>query len=291
MLFENTNGVLGGPTSPGAAIPYTVDALRTFTWNLGTPALRGGVSADGSVACLASILAGLDPAMFVMGRKSGTWSNADLAGLYFLCFFAYLNPSDSAIFGTAVLDGAGGVSGGTVMENLDGAPIGPSATMLTYAAAADGSLTGSFFGLAATGAILAGGELILLSGGTVAADDPFLLLLVKAGAGLSNASLNGSYFAVGLEADTGPPPQWTSQTLSLTMDGAGGIAINGGTRSEDGVIFPVPPGVSDYTVAANGALTVETGTFEGGVSPSGNYAIFAGGTGVGDAPTMFFLMR
>jgi len=47
-----------------------------------------------------------------------------------------------------------------------------------------------------------------------------------------------------------------------------------------------------YSVAADGTLGVATGEpVQGGVSSTGDFAVFGGATGVGDAPIFWFLMR
>ena len=63
----------------------------------------------------------------------------------------------------------------------------------------------------------------------------------------------------------------------------------------DGVVGPWPAAVTNdsYTVAADGTLSVTTAgtTLVGGVSPSGDYAVLAGGTTLGSLPQLWFMVR
>ena len=112
------------------------------------------------------------------------------------------------------------------------------------------------------------------------------------GAGLSVATLSGTYFAVGMEAANMPPPEWESSLLYVTADGAGNLGIAGGFSNEDGTVTAVPAGpAGTYPVAPDGALGIGGGSLVGGVSPSGNFAVFGGGIGGGDNPVIWFMMR
>ena len=294
-VTNNVNGAVSPPSGTGS-IGYDVDGARTFSLLGGTgstPDYTGKISADGSVAALASVSASTPPAILLMGRKAGTYSDASLSGLYHVCAFGY-DPtvsSDLSYFGAMTFDGLGSAAG-SLSLNVAALTSGPFAISLTYSTAPDGALTVAFSSDGYKGQICAGGDLILLAGGTSTTEAPVVMVLVKGTAGASNALLSGAYGLVGLQADTSPPPEWTSITIPATSDGLAMITLGaGGLVNEDSVITSAPVGGGPpYAVGPDGFLSVSSGTYEGGVAPSGNFAVFAGQTGSG-TPEFWFMVR
>jgi len=291
---DNENGVLG-TLSAVPTLPYTVDAARTFSLlSGGVPAWTGRVSANGQLAALGAVLAGESPGMILMGRKSGTSSAATVAGTYHWCVFGYDQTSmkDSAYWGSLAFDGVS-TANGSFSHNESGSITSVGSTPATYAVAADGTITLSFGTDAYTGAVLAGGDLLILAGGTVATNVPLIMALIRTTSGASSTLLSGSYRFVGLKADNAPPPEWSSATVDATADGISLLTLApGGIGNEDGVVGVFPSGGGpSYAVGSDGALDVSVGLYEGGVAPSGNFAMFAGQTGGASSPEFYFLVR
>jgi hypothetical protein len=78
----------------------------------------------------------------------------------------------------------------------------------------------------------------------------------------------------------------------LAAEGAGHATAQGTTNTE-GTIAATLPVDHTSTVAADGALTLETpeGSFVGGVAPSGNLAVVGGPDTDGAPPAMYLLVR
>jgi hypothetical protein len=114
----------------------------------------------------------------------------------------------------------------------------------------------------------------------------------------SVGTLTGSYHLVGFSyvPPAFPAPHYNSFTGVAYADGSGTLTTDvGGTINSDGVVTPFPPVVpSDtYTVAPDGTLTLTTAvtTLSGCVSPSGRFAVLAGGLTPTSLPQLWFLVR
>lgn len=288
----NENGVVGAATPVGPGITYTVDPDHTFRLLAGgMVGWEGGITADGRAALLASITAPLDPQIILLLRKGGgVFGLGSLSGAYHFCSFFHnaAGPSNGSEWGTVTFDGGGNSTWSAAMTNLDGAtgPLMPPAN--TYMVMADGSATVNYsVGLELRGGILLGGDLVILAGGATGGST-LLMVLIRKGAGLGNGAFNGTYRSVSMVSSGGAP--WTSVSRSLTADGAGNNMVNAGTRNQDGVISPIGGFADTYMVGADGTLTIGGGAFVGGISPGGDFAMFAGGTGGGD-PQLHLLVR
>ncbi len=290
---ENENGVVTTDAYP--ATPYSIDAAGVMTLFEGAvAAFRGAISADGNVACLSAIANGESPAIIILGKKEGTYSNASLNGLYHLAGIAYVfgGPSDNSTWGTTMFDGAG-MHMESQNENTDGTVAGPFNSNRTYSVAADGSVTADFGGVMYSGAILAGGELIILAGDTTAAGPPYILILTKGTSGATNALLSGTYTGVGFQADDSPPPEWSSYLFTPTADGTGAsLAFPDGIQNDDGTVMMIGADGSNYTVSPTGLFNWFGISYTGGVAPSGNYAVCAGiSSGGGGVMQLFFFLK
>lgn len=177
--------------------------------------------------------------------------------------------------------------------------VGPTpSTVQTYTVAADGTVTHTVGALDSPtqGGILMGGDLLLLSGPTDG-EAPCLLVLIRRSDSASASVLSGNYHIGAFLADAGaPPPHFSSFTGTRSADGVGTVTTNaGGTINIDGVVgsFPAAMTNDSYTVAADGTLsvTLATTTLVGAVSPTGDYAVLAGGMTVGSLPQLWFLVR
>jgi hypothetical protein len=293
MTFSNENGTVSGPnpvTPPPLDYNVDDDYQLAITFG-GLPFLLGGLTSDGNVGCVCSIAN--EPGVFILGRKSGTYSNASLNGLYHLCAFFYDQAvmEDGTRWGTVTFDGAGGGSTNTA-ANDQGVISGPAAMALTYAVASNGSVTGMMLGRDVTGQILAGGELLTLAGDTVAGH-PIMIVLIRATTGASDATLSGTYHGLRLEANNGAPPDtWTSSVTRFVFDGAGMFTIGAVTNNMDGMVTTSPVGGgAPYAVLGNGELSFAGGAVMGAVSGSGRFVMAAGGTGAGDDPEFYVMVR
>lgn len=292
QIYLNVNGALGGPFVP-LGQPYSVQPGYGLSFG---GAQTGGISTDGRVAILGETGGGAGAGIVTLLRRQGTFSAASLNGTYHLMMFLYLHLSaqDAAFWGTATFDGQGN-STSSVSRNDNGVVSGPSSPPAgTYSVAADGTVTWTRAGNTYSGGLLEGGDLAILTGGTVANQVPVLMVLIRAGQGLSNATLSGAYHTVGLlaNAPAGTTPRWRNYVGASVADGVSQWSLGAGTMNSDGVVLPVPPlGVSAYAVAGNGALTMVTANWLGGVTPTGSFAAVAGGATQGDAPQLWLLVR
>jgi cysteine-rich repeat protein len=299
--LEWNDGVGGTSSGPVPVVSYTVDAARRMTWPGGGPFnVQGGIAADGSVATLSSIGALGWPVLSILVRRGGTFDLASLNGTYHLSGFCSAGIVDVSLWGSATFDGLGGVNQ-TFTENGNGSLIGPiPSTPETYTVSADGTTTLTFGSSITTqGGILPGGDLVVLTGSTVAAPViNCLFVLIRQSAAASASTLSGNYHIGAFFADAppAPPPNYSSFTGTGSSDGVNTLTTNvGGTINVDGAVGPFPPVVVNdaYAVSADGTLTLTTAgtTLVGAVSPTGAYAVVAGGTTAGSLPQLWFLVR
>jgi hypothetical protein len=148
------------------------------------------------------------------------------------------------------------------------------------------SLSGMF-----EGALDPSREFVVCGGANASSDPPGLMLLVRSATSASNATLSGDYFMVGLSYDFATPAM-RSFGGGLAADGAGN-ALAQGTTNTEGTIGSTLPASLTYSVTADGTLTLVTpdGTFVGGVSPSGTYAVVGGPNTLGADPAIYVLVR
>jgi len=293
------DGAGGIFTGPAPAVSYTVDAARRMTWPGGGPFnVQGGISIDGSVATLSSIGATGWPGLSILVRRGGTFDLGSLNDTYHLSGFCSSATADTSLWGTVTFDGLGGANE-TLSLNINGTIGGPVPnTAQIYTVAADGTTSYTFHPahIATQGGILPGGDLVVLTGATVAGP-PCLVVLIRQSAAASASTLSGNYHIGAFFADVGaPPPSFSSFTGTSSSDGVNTLTTNvGGTIDVDGVVGPWPPLVTNdaYTVMTDGTLTLTTGgtTLVGGVSPTGDYAVVAGGTTTGSLPQLWFMVR
>lgn len=291
LFTENENGVIAGP-SQGSSITYTLAAGGRLSLVAGgVPFLAGGLASDGSAAAVAGVFAPFDPGIFLYCRRQGTFTTTSLAGLYHFVLFAYdfTATNDIARWGTMTFNN--GVITVNRMNNVSGAVSTTIPFSANYFVAGDGQVDLTMSGETFRGGVLQGGDLAVLGGATANGGKPTILILVKGSTAASNATLSGTYHAVGIEAPVGGTPDWSSYTTTADADGSGGLTINAGQRNDDGVVSALAPMTFTYTVAADGTLSIAGGNVVGGVSPTGRYAIYAGSTVPAQAPLLWFLLR
>jgi hypothetical protein len=257
--------------------------------------LAGCVAEDGNVIASASVRENATPLVFAMARTTNGATAADLSGAYRYTFFAF-DGSGRSSSGVGSFDGAGsgGLNAGGAIVNVDGALDSISlASPLGYSVGSDGSvsLTVGLGSLPFSGGMDPSRELLLFGGSSAPGALAGLLLFVKAATSASNATFQGDYCMVGFSFDFATPAM-RSFTGVLSADGAGNATAQG-TANVQGTIAPTLAASHTYSVAADGTLTLTTpeGTFVGGVSPSGDFAIVGGPDTDGADPGTYLLVR
>jgi hypothetical protein len=260
---------------------------------------RGGLSADGRLGVIASVLAGEDPTLVFFTKREGAFSNGSLVGVYHVCqvfdSIAGVN-GDGAFWGTATFNGAGGVTYSIGVNNDGTVPVGPVPIVSTYAVAADGALTLPISGSDFTGGVLAGGEIAFACGGESGGDVRALTVFVKQAAAASAATFSGPYHMAALEADVAPVPipHWSTLVGEASADGAGTLTLaSAAALGDHGLVTVLPPGITQpYTVAVDGTMTLATAvSLRGGITADGRFAVLAGGSVNTEDVQLFLFVR
>lgn len=300
-LRTNANGVVSGYVDE-PPFGYREPDAGLLEFDLPAPAdgvaCEGGITATGEVAALSTMAEGNIPSIRLLIRRAGTFVGNELDGTYHTVI-ALQSPSSPTVggYGEATFsDGMHGVIDWAPF-NVDGSVSGaiPPAWPLAHLLAPDGfvrmvhATLGSF-----DGGVLAGGELCVVGGGHRADGSgaaSMTLVFLRKAAGMTQASLSGTYTAVGIDRSptTGHHRSWSG---TLTADGSGGIDFCPHANDEGTPLLSFRLDCS-YTVDPDGRLTFSWGgkVFRGGVSASGDYATFGGAIDNGSPPGLFFLIR
>ena len=307
MLADGVYDVLGSLThNYGGAISvlatdtygtFAVETDRRFTYEslfAGLDHSVGGITETGDIVSLAIMAAGATPTMQVYARRDGMHGLGSLSGTYRLAGFGatVAGLMTSATWGTVTFDGMGGGTSDAAV-NQEGATFGPVLLPITYTVAPDGAMSLSFAGgLTLDGGIAAGGDVLLLGGGTTPGDNMFVYVLVREGAGLGDADLDGNFVLTGMTQEVGTN-FYATIAGNLAADGMGAAQARG-LRCQEGVVEWIPSENVTTTVAPTGALTLTTGggdVFVGGLVPDARFGVLAGPTNAGGDPTILFLLR
>ena len=291
ILFQSSNdsqAALGFYNSTGTVIVLaTGDGLVVaFKQASSAPTVAGsyhGVQLDGSMSDSFTAAQGVpfnlgsastqinDPITISGGTVNGTYSNSLLS-------------KDITCNGGPSCSYVETVSGSTNSSSFS-APMSVDGT---------GALTVSPSGqVAHPGAVSADGNLFaFVDGDPVGSGDAGIVIGVKQGSGMTNASLNGSYGFVSYEFALGPGSRGLQgQSGTLNLDGSGGVAghlAGSQIRVNTGCTGGFCPGNTasqnsktespntTYNVAATGAVTVvgTNGTTSGFASPDGSVLVF-----------------
>jgi hypothetical protein len=287
-ITVNGEGTVGSGTE---VLPARLDADGTFallTQDMSGPTdgLRGALADDESVIVLGSVSSGSRPAIFVKIRESSAAAASNLAGGYHLVVLRH-EPKVSGLVGQATFDGAGTgqiLAGATVNDEGVISAV-PFPYPLTYAIAADGGATLQFFANDHPGGLRQGGDLLAVAGSEQAGGFPTILVFLRAATTASVATFSGTYAMVELRY-AASITTFSSITATAQADGAGAFSF-AGTQNEEGTIAPIL-GNSTYTVAADGALTIDS--IRGAVSPDGRFAVL-GTVGANFGPSIRLLVR
>lgn len=219
--------------------------------------------------------------------------NSLVAGIHFIIQFwgETAGHTDTSSTGTVDMDGAGTATL-TTTDNSDGTIIGPNVSAAPYTARTNGSLKITPPGTTFSGGFDSLAELSVLT--SISAGDPplFMMTVRRNGTVLSDASMNGTYFAVVFAVDPGGPSH-RSETGTATFDGAGAITASSFTTNEEGTISGPAGGAATYTVGANGTMSVTIGTdvYEGGLLDGGNVAVLASTSATSDPAIMILVKK
>ena len=285
---ENFHGSVsaGGAETTG----YTLTSDGAVLFNAPN-ALRGGVNADGLGFVAATTASGEAPGILLGLRKEGTgFSTASLSGSYHCVSFQQFLVDNSAIvfFSNATFDGAGSANGAPLLANQDA--FFPAAVPVDYTYIVDdaGVFTDSFN---LRGHVLPGNEIVVAAGATSDMGDPTLALYIRQQTAASAALFSGSYWAVRF-SQAGLFNAFRTQTGTVTADGVGAGTVDG-TRNDDGTISEAGESPISFSVQPSGrvdATFAGTGLF-GAISADGRFAVFAGGTSLGQPGEIWVLVR
>lgn len=295
-MTRNAAGVIS--TTPYASWgTFAVESNRRFTYEsmfAGLDHSVGGITETGDLAMLAILSEGSTPTLRVFAKREGAHALASLSGTYRLCGFGatVAGVLTSSTWGTLTFDGAGG--GLTqVSQNQEGVIVGPINIPITYTVAPSGETSVTFAGgVTLDGGLGAGGDVVLLGGGTGAGDNGFVYVLVRTSAGLSDADLDGDFVLNGLLQEIGTN-FYATIAGNLEADGMGAAEARG-MRCHEGTLEWLPTENVTTTVAPTGEMSLTTGggdLFVGGLAPDARFGVFAGPTNAGSDPGILFILR
>lgn len=286
----NDGSNVSTPT-PGM-FPFSVASDGALTLDT---TVMGGLQRNGRGAVASTLTASNPPALYVLLRRSGTYSAATMTGDY---HFGSLLLSSSSVGtsiwsttanGKATFDGAGSYTYPTFNINQGGTVSSNSGANLAYAISAGGEVTMSTGGAqSVVGGVTSGGSFVVVSGGTTATDTPMLKILIKAGSGMTNSAFSGEYWVAGLYSDPTDSGNWLSFSGTVTADGAGNMNYVSTTENFEGAISP-NSGPDTYTVGADG--TLQSGDRIGAITQDGEFAFYSGSNATNGTPLLFVFMR
>ena len=240
---------------------------------------------------------GIKPGIYLTLRRGSGQTDASLSGGYRGCSLGFITGVSKPEAGTGSYTfGGDGTWSATFRTNVDGEVFGPHTYNLgTYTVAAAGGTNLLFdSGFTERGQLLAGGDVLCVSGGIVTGHSLLSHYFVREGSGMGTASLSGTYAVVGLFYDFGPGVlDWVGVGGTLTADGAGRYTATLRKNEETFISDPYTE-TGTYTVSATGHLVVTKGdgqVYEGGLSPDRTFGVYGGGTSTGSMPGVFFLVR
>lgn len=298
-IFQNENslGVIN-PAVGTSPIDYQIGFNHVMTMGEFVPGfgfLRGGITSDGRVAALTSVFDGVDPTLWMFGRRGppphddtsvqGTWRFARYTSNIAI-------PLNVSGWGSITFDGMGA---GTFEEsnNQETATFGPINPPFTYEVLNDGRI-GLLLGPGnlLIGSIVEGGQAIIAGGSNVPGEPPSMYVFVREAAGLSDADFAGNYQLLAFGHDSASNAYW-SVTAGMVADGAG-VNTFVGLRNEDGTTTATGADGVFSSVAANGEITFTTpggDTYAGAMTQDGSVVIGAGATNAGGDPAFFLFLK
>jgi len=295
-VVQNALGVLSPPL-PSSDIVYRVGYDRALEFDSSLPgvaAFHGAVSEAGDVAALMTTFTPIRPMLLLLGRSGPGYDVSSLIGTYhFGCYGATVGgPFNFVGWGSFVFDGAGG---GTyeLTVNQEGAIAGPANPLFSYTVSPDGAVSLDLGGgFVVNGSVVAGGEMVLAAGGDAPGDNPTTYVLLRQGAGYTDADLDGPYFMLGFGHGVATN-SYRGFVGGVLADGAGSNQF-AGLRNEDGVVTQDPADGFSSAVAPDGTITFTTAggdVLRGAMSADRRFLIATGTTNLGGDAAFFFLLR
>ena len=287
----NHEGTVSGPSTTD--YEYSVAADGALDLRIGTTLFaRGGLSSDGRCALLGNMVPGTLPGVLVQLRREGLHGLSSLSGAYHYVELTYspLGTASITFSGSVTFDGAGAGTA-SAMANAMGTISGPLGGPISYTVIGDGTSTFTLGSGVLEGGVADGGAVAIWGGATNGPESPGIAVAIKAASAAGLATLQGSYWIVGLARDP-VSDDFRSFHGTAVADGIGNVTLLS-TSNTEGVIATEPPQPTTYTVAPNGKLTVAAGgdALVGGVSADGRFAVVGGGTTPGSEPTICVLCR
>ena len=295
MVTTNAHGAVLGPQA-APPVAYLIDGDRELTL-YGSTTRRGGITADGRVSVLGVFSDTDSPGVEILLRRAGAFSSSSLLGNYHLCAMFKSGSANSTWWGgTVTFDGAGTVTSLNTGSNVDGAITLPGVSFPggTYTVGSDGTVawTSGAPGYTLRGGMLGDGAVVVLSGATDSPDFQALVVLIREGSGLSDATFGGVYHEIEISSNNAPPPYYSCAKWRGVADGAGSYSAGDGLSNTDGSIAPsLGAFPAAYSVGANGALSMSGGMYRGGVSPEGDFAAVGGQASAPGAPSLRLFVR
>ena len=290
-IGSDTNGTSTSPML-GASVPYTVAGDGSMAFS----GLIGQIACGGDCVLLDEQSSGDQPTACVLIRRSGLYGNPLLSGDYHMAGMTAVDTaaatywtSDGIAQGPVSFNGAGLGLYPSVSTNSDGTLGGPPGGTAGYSVGPSGATTfePTFFG-EGLGTVTPDGNFVGLCGATDSSS-PYFNFFVRAGTGLSNSTFSGTYRVLGISRSVGPTGNFVVFSGTAVADGLGGLFYPSLVLNVEGAIFAGARAGVAYGVASNGLLMA--GDEEGAVSPDGRFAVLAGGTTPGAAPSLVLYVR
>lgn len=289
LVGVNNDGTAGVPSSTTST--YTVAADGAFSLDA---AVTGGLQRSGRGALAANLSPLSPPSLYVLLRRSGTYSNATLSGDYHLGLMLALGNSggqsvwSTTAQGALAFDGGGGVTYPAVSSNSAGAQGAAGGGTAAYAITAAGELTLDSFTGSLVGSVTSGGSFGFAAGPGSAGGAPAMQVFTRRGSGMTAAAFNGEYWVAGIFSDPTDSGNWLAFSGTVTADGAGNMNYVSTTENFEGAIAP-NSGPDTYTVSGDG--TLRSGDRVGGITQDGEFAFYSGADSANGTPLLFVFMR
>jgi len=308
MTFDgNANIAIAGQSLTGTAAPATLASNGTYSVDSGgivtiSDPLRSGSTINARLGQSALVGSNTETgnnvfSIFIALAASTSSVNASaLNGTYWIASLEFLNGSLTSrreTFFTAAANGAGSLGNPAVLgeaSNLGDTRITQTISGATYSVSADGSGAAVFPG-DPNAQLLAGTKTIYVSqdggfffGGGTAAGGQGLLIGIRAGSNVTNASLSGLFWSADLRLEQ---QSYSSYTASVNALGNGNMTATRRLRTNSGpldVTAVVPYGISnpngsgtaldnDIAVSANGQVFLGSGLT---IGDTDRYELFVG---------------
>lgn len=286
---ENVNTVISTSSFSGSYTVTQSSNIPVLTAN-GTDV--GAVEFNANAVALLSNAAGGSPGLSILVKPAQNASISTVNGTYTSVAMESTDPVNVSMKPGTLSNGNFNFAGTTGQRNANGTiTTGTEGGSGPYTVTSAGAITFETDGSGISGAVSADGDLLVLAPitSTGNGDSPAIYVLVKQGAGVTAATLNGIYSMTGLSTSTTAGTIGRAYTLAIANGALSGTYVenNSGSSSTDHFIS------GTYTTATDGTLTLvmaDGATLTGTVSADGNVFVLADFTS-GHAPTLLVGLR